>query len=108
MVTCKRQGPVIDCLHKRLYLGFCHWEGRFYQESSSRAVYKSMLGDNFLSEQEPALYIQTIRVPIGFFLAPCKRPSHLRVFTVDTGGSAGTFPLVETFGPEAQRQDGLG
>jgi hypothetical protein len=58
--------------------------------------------------KEHSLYIQTIHVPIGFFLAPCKHPSHLRVFTADTGGSAGTFPLVETFGFEAQRQDGLG
>jgi hypothetical protein len=54
------------------------------------------------------LILQTIHVSIGFFSAPCKRPSHLRVFTADPGGSAGTFPLVETLGSEAQQQDGLG
>ena len=67
-----------------------------------------MLEDNLLTVEEHTLYIQTIYLSIGFFLAPCKRPSHLRVFTADSEGSAGTFPLVETFGSEAQRQDGLG
>jgi aldehyde:ferredoxin oxidoreductase len=64
--------------------------------------------ENLLCMLERTLYIQTIYVSIGFFLAPCKHPSHLRVFTADTGGSAGTFPLVETLGFEAQQQDGLG
>jgi hypothetical protein len=102
--ACKRQAPYVDRLQKRPYLCFAVENGIF----AKRVVYKWVLKRYILALEEHTLYIQTIYLSIGFFLAPCKHPSHLRVFTADKRGPTRTFPFVETLGSEAQQQDGLG
>jgi hypothetical protein len=104
MGTCKRQVHSIDHLQKKPRSSFAVGKGVF----AKRVVYKWVLKRYILALEEHTLYIQTIYLSIGFFLAPCKHPSHLRVFTADKRGPTRTFPFVETLGSEAQQQDGLG
>jgi len=61
-------------------------------------VYKSMLEDNLLPGEEHALYIQTIHVSIGFFLAPCKRPSISGCLQRIVEVQRELFPLLKLLG----------